>query len=337
MSDVTRELSGCTAREFRSLLKSGISFAAFLIAASCCFAQGPPPPKHAGPATTASGPSAEQALQQARRGQCQGVVPTLKKLATNPATGVDTRKEAATLGLRCSMTIDDRATALDFLTILGKQFPKDPDVLFITVHAYSDLSSRTAQDLGRYAPQSIPARKLNAEALEMQGKWTEAQNEYKAILERDPNQKGIHYLMGRLLLSKPNGDAAAVQEAKAEFEKELQVDPNNAGAEYILGEIARQGSDWDTAIARFSKAAALDPNFGDAYMGWGFCLVTVKRYEEAVPPLRMAVRLEGENPSAHYNLAVALSRSGKKEEAEKEFAIHRKMTEKPAPAATNPN
>lgn len=235
------------------------------------------------------------------------------------------------------MTIDDRATALDFLTILGKQFPKDPDVLFITVHAYSDLSSRTAQDLGRYAPQSIPARKLNAEALEMQGKWTEAQNEYKAILERDPNQKGIHYLMGRLLLSKPNGDAAAVQEAKAEFEKELQVDPNNAGAEYILGEIARQGSDWDTAIARFSKAAALDPNFGDAYMGWGFCLVTVKRYEEAVPPLRMAVRLEGENPSAHYNLAVALSRSGKKEEAEKEFAIHRKMTEKPAPAATNPN
>jgi hypothetical protein len=36
------------------------------------------------------------------------------------------------------------------------------------------------------------------------------------------------------------------------------------------------------------------------------------------------------NPSAHYNLAVALSRTGKKEEAEKEFAIQRQLTENSA-------
>jgi hypothetical protein len=41
----------------------------------------------------------------------------------------------------------------------------------------------------------------------------------------------------------------------------------------------------------------------------------------------MAVRLQEGNPGAHYNLAVALSRTGKKEEADKEFAIHRQLTQ----------
>jgi Flp pilus assembly protein TadD len=142
-------------------------------------------------------------------------------------------------------------------------------------------------------------------------------------------------LLGRLLLSKPQPDADSVQRAKEEFQKELKIDPRNAGAEYILGEMARQESQFEEAIARFSSAANLDPSFGDAFMGWGFCLVTLKRFEEAIPPLRAAVRLQGGNPSAHYNLAVALSRTGQKEEADKEFAIHRRLTQKPAPAEGN--
>jgi hypothetical protein len=37
------------------------------------------------------------------------------------------------------------------------------------------------------------------------------------------------------------------------------------------------------------------------------------------------------NPAAHYNLAVALSRTGKKEEAEQEFAIQRQLTQNSPP------
>ena len=165
----------------------------------------------------------------------------------------------------------------------------------------------------------------------MQGKWDEAQREYEEMIEKQPGAPSVHYLLGRLLLSRPDPDAKAAARAKEEFQKELQIDPQNAGAEYILGEMARQGSQWEEAVPHFAQAAKLDPNFGDAFMGWGFCLVTLKRYEEAVAPLRSAVRLQQGNPSAHYNLAVALSRSGKKEEAEKEFAIHRQLTQKPAP------
>jgi tetratricopeptide (TPR) repeat protein len=215
--------------------------------------------------------------------------------------------------------------------LLSKQFGRDPDVLFVLVHAYSDLSTRTAQDLGRTAPQSLAAHKLNAEALEMQGKWEPAQLEYEGIIEKEPDAPGIHYLLGRLLLSRPDAGADAAERAKQEFLKEVQIDPKNAGAQYILGELARRDEKWDEAISRFSMAAKLDSNFAEAYLGWGFCLVAVKRYEEAIPPLRVAVRLQQGNPSAHYNLAVALSRTGNKEEAEREFAVQRQLTQNSPP------
>ena len=270
--------------------------------------------------------SPDKALTLAEQGHCQESISALKRAMAGQVPA-ETRKRAGIVGLRCSLTLDDRDSTMDFIRLLNKQFARDPDVLFIIVHAYSDLSTRTAQDLGRTAPQSLAAHKLNAEALEMQGKWEPAQLEYEGILEKEPDAPGIHYLLGRLLLSRPDAGADAAERAKQEFLKEVQIDPKNAGAEYILGELARRDEKWDEAISRFSMAAKLDSNFAEAYLGLGFCLVAVKRYEEAIPPLRVAVRLQHGNPSAHYNLAVALSRTGKQEEAEREFAVQRQLTQ----------
>jgi tetratricopeptide (TPR) repeat protein len=270
--------------------------------------------------------SPDKALTLAEQGHCQESISALKRAMAGQVPA-ETRKRAGIVGLRCSLTLDDRDSTVDFIRLLDKQFGRDPDVLFLLVHAYSDLSTRTAQDLGRTAPQSLAAHKLNAEALEMQGKWEPAQLEYEGILEKEPDAPGIHYLLGRLLLSRPDAGADAAERAKQEFLKEVQIDPKNAGAEYILGELARRDEKWDEAISRFSMAAKLDSNFAEAYLGLGFCLVAVKRYEEAIPPLRVAVRLQQGNPSAHYNLAVALSRTGKQEEAEREFAVQRQLTQ----------
>jgi len=274
----------------------------------------------------ASGPglSPEKAISLAEQGHCRESLSALKRAmaAQVPAT---TKKNAGVVGLRCSLAVDDRDSTADFIRLLNKQFARDPDVLFVLVHAYSDLSTRTAQDLGRTAPQSLAAHKLNAEALEVQGKWEPAQLEYEGILEKEPNARGIHFLLGRLLLSRPDVGPDAAERAQQEFLKELQIDPNNAGAQDILGELARREEKWDEAISRFSQAAKLDPNFAEAYLGWGMSLVTVKRYEEAIPPLRAAARLAPGNPAVHHALATALERSGHKEEAEKEFAIHRSL------------
>ena len=108
----------------------------------------------------------------------------------------------------------------------------------------------------------------------------------------------------------------------------MELDPANAGAEYVLGELAREQNQWPEAIQHFSRATELDTGFGDAYLGLGIALLSAKRFPDAIPPLQTAVKLEPRNPASHYNLATALNRVGRKEEADKEFAIHRKMTQK---------
>lgn len=268
--------------------------------------------------------SPEKALSLAEQGHCRETISTLKR-AISTQIDSTTKKEIGVVGVRCSLAVDDRDAALDFIHALHRQFPQDPDVLYVVVHAYSDLSTRTAQDLGRTAPQSFAAHKLNAEALEMQGKWEPAQLEYEWMIKKEPNAPGIHFLLGRLLLSRPDAPADATEQAKQEFLKEIQIDPNNAGAIYILGELDRRDQKWDDAIARYTQALKADPNLAEAYLGLGYCLVNLKKYEEAVSPLRTAERLMPQNPEVHHSLGTALQRTGHTDEAQKEFAIHESL------------
>jgi tetratricopeptide (TPR) repeat protein len=279
--------------------------------------------------TSKTGPtpplSPDKAISLAQQGRCRESISALKHVMAASSPAVEMRKQAGVLGVRCSLAMDDRDSADEFIRSLSRQFPKDPDVLYVIVHAYSDLSTRTAQELARTAPDSLAAHKLGAEAFEMQGNWEAAQLEYEAILKKDPNARGIHFLLGRLLLSRPDAGPDAAERAKQEFLKEIQIDPGNAGAHYILGELARRDGKCDEAMPRFTQATNLDPNFAEAYLGEGLCLVTTKKYEEAIPPLRSAERLMPQNPEVHNTLGTALERSGHKEEAQKEFAIHESL------------
>ncbi len=281
--------------------------------------------------------SPEQAIALAEKGKCRESISALRH-AMAGSIPAETRKRAGVVGVRCALAIDDRNATLDFLRLLNKDFGQDPDVLFVVVHAYSDLSTRTAQILAQTAPQSLAAHKLNAEALEQQGKWEPAQLEYEEMIRREPNARGIHFLLGRLLLSRPDAGPDAKERAKQEFLKELQIDPSNSTAEYILGELARRDENWEEAISRYSQAAKLDSNFAEAYLGWGVCLIASKKYEDAITPLRTAERLTPQNPDVHHALATALVRSGHKQEADKEFAIHRSLSSAApgAPAGEKP-
>jgi Tfp pilus assembly protein PilF len=205
------------------------------------------------------------------------------------------------------------------------------------VHAYSDLSTDAARELAQTAPHSIPALEMDAETNELQGKWDEAEKDYRKILEENPRYPGIHFRMGRLLLSRPNPAPDFQDQAKKELQQELEIDPANAGAEYVLGELARQGQDLPEAVRRFSKATELNPKFADAYLGLGMSLLTEKNYAQAVAPLEAAVKLQPGNPAAHYSLATAYSRTGRKKDAQREFALQQQAAERlGGPNAQNP-
>jgi tetratricopeptide (TPR) repeat protein len=281
------------------------------------------------PTATAAEFPGEHAILLAKAGHCKEALPLLKE-AKSRAVDKDIKRQIGFAGVRCAMFVDQPDTAQAFLQFLNHQFPHDPEVLYLSVHTYSDLSSRAAADLAATAPMSAQGHELHAESLETQGKWDEAAKEYHLVLQQNPDTPGIHFRLGRLLLSKNNPSEADAQEAKKEMQQELAIDPNNPGAEYVLGEMAKQSEEWDEAIRHFAHAARLDAGFGDAFVGWGGSLVSAKRFSEAISPLETAVKMEPDNAAAHYFLGIAYSRTGRKEDGEREFAIQRQITQKGA-------
>ncbi len=293
------------------------------------------------PSADSSSSATKHAIELAKTGHCKEALPLLKKSIARVADK-DLKRDVGFAGVRCAMFADQPDAALDFLRALNHEFPNDPDVLYLSVHTYSDLSTRASAELANTAPTSYQALELNAEALEVQGKLDEAEKVYRQILREKPGAAGIHYRLGRVLVSKPEFGPAAAEEAKKEFEKELQIDPSNAGAEYVLGEMDKRAEQWDEAIRHFSRAARLDAGFGDAFVGWGGSLVSEKKFAEAIAPLETAVKLQSGNPAAHYLLAIAYARSGRREDGDREFAIQQKLTQKgaagePAESRQSPN
>src|SRR5262249_2613907 len=203
----------------------------------------------------------------AEAGRCREAIPVLKKELPQ-ITNSDRKRAAGLAGVRCAMGINHPDDALDFIRALTRDFPEDAEVLYQAVHVYSDLSLKSSQDLLIKASGSYQVRLLNAEALETQERWNEAAGEYRAVLAQTPGLPGIHYRIGRLLLSLPENSVtpATRDEARREFEEELKIDPRNAGAEYVLGELARQARDWAQAVDHFAKAARLDPAFAHAHI-----------------------------------------------------------------------
>ena len=268
----------------------------------------------------------ERGISLAENGHCEEALPLLKK-SIRQITDRESLKRAGLDGLRCAMTHKAYLDSLAFLEVLGHDFPRDPEVLYAATHAYSDLSQRASQDLIREAPFSYQVHQLSAESLEVQGRYDEAAAEYRKILEISPLLPGIHYRLGRALLSKQNPSPEDAKEAKEQFQQELEIDPKNAGAEYVLGELARQDNDLPLAIRHFSKATKLDAGFSEAYLGLGMSLVSSKRFADAITPLETYEKLEPDSPTGHYQLALAYGGTGRKEDANREASLQRESAE----------
>jgi len=271
--------------------------------------------------------AAQRAAALADTGHCQEALPQLSK-ALGHIQDSDLKRKVGLAGVKCSMAASDAGRAVSFLVWLNHEFPHDAAILYLSSHVYSDLSVRASNELLSTNPGSPQVHELNAEALETMGKWKEAAEEYRAVLAKDPQMPGIHYRLGRLLLSQPNAPPTVKDDARREFEEELKIDPSNAGANFVLGELARQAENWPAAIEYFSKATKLDVSFGDAYLGLGRSLMGANKAAEAIAPLEIAAKLQPDNPAVHFNLATAYRRAGRKADADREFVEHRQASEK---------
>lgn len=270
-------------------------------------------------AKPSSSAAAEQGIKLVESGRCTEALPLLKR--SLPLTTDKPMRHALEMAtIRCAMAVDQEQTAVDTLLLLKRESPGDPEVLYIATHYFSELGMRSAQQLQAVAPDSPQQHRLEAEALESQGKNEEAAAVYSKILASNPKTPGIHYRLGQIALDQagPNG---ATDGAKQEFQKELEVDPANASAEFILGELARRAAQWDEAIGHFSRASKLDAGFTEAKLALGMSFTASGKFDQAISPLESYVKMQPEDPAGHYQLAMAYSRTGNKEGATREMAL----------------
>lgn len=274
--------------------------------------------------------SAQRGIQLAERGLCNQALPLLRKSLPHIARK-KLRYDVAMATAQCGMSVNEEAAVVGALVLLRREFPHDPKVLYTATHFYSELASRAAQELAATAPTSAEAQELEAEALESHGKLEQAAAEYRKILQKYPDQAGIHYRLGQLILSEPP-TATTADDAKREFEEELKVDPTAASAEFMLGDLARQAQQWDDAIVHFSRAAKLDAGFSEAFLGLGMSLNAAGKNSDAVLPLEKYVKMEPSDPAGHYQLAIAYARTGRRQEAERQMALQRETAKKAPPS-----
>ena len=210
--------------------------------------------------------------------------------------------------------------------ILNREFPNDPEVLYLATHLFSDLSIRASQQLLYAAPSAYQVHELNAEALEAQGKWDEAAVGIWRGAQEEPEREGYSLSPGPPAAFRSK-EGRTTQAARREFEEELKIDPANAGAEYVLGELARQDQQFPAAIEHFGRAAKLDASFADAFIGLGRSLLDGGRIAEAVRPSRppaSSSRIIPRRISPRHGL----SPRGAQGQANHEFALHQQTSEK---------
>jgi tetratricopeptide (TPR) repeat protein len=276
-------------------------------------------PKKAAPPDSAA--SAQQALNLAEGGRCKEALPALVR-AIPHLTDKELRYHAAMGQARCGMALEDTQAAVSALMLLKRDFPDDPQVLFVCVHYFSQLATRTSQELGAKAPTSFQARRLEAEAFESQGRWDEAAGMYRGILKENPAEPGVHYRLGQVLITKA-GDSGSLDEARAEFRKELEIDAHNSASEFVLGELDRRARNYDEAARHFTRASQIDAEFAEAYLALGMSLTAAFKFAEAVKPLETYVKMQPDDPAGHFQLAMAYGRTGNREGAQREAAAQK--------------
>ncbi len=124
--------------------------------------------------------SLEQGIERASKGRCEEALPLLKKF-TPRVTDNQLKYRAQMAIVRCAMNRKDDETTANTLFALKRDFPEDPEVLYITTQFFLEIAVRASQDLAAVAPSSYQPRKLQAESLESQNKWEEAAAIYHAL------------------------------------------------------------------------------------------------------------------------------------------------------------
>jgi len=100
------------------------------------------------------------------------------------------------------------------------------------------------------------------------------------------------------------------EKAIAEFTKAIKLDPDYADAYSNRGGAYAAIEQYDLAIADYNKAIELDPEDADAYMYRGWAYTDIGQYDLAIADYNKAIELDPEDADAYYWRGAAYADTG---------------------------
>lgn len=255
------------------------------------------------------------ALAEAGQGDCKTALPQLTKQAG---------RLAGLAAVKCYSVSGDTAAALAALQRLAREYPNDPDVLYLAAKLHMKAFNDATYAMFQRAPASYRVHELSAEIFEVENRYADAIAEYKKALEVNPNAVDLHFRLGRAMLLESH-DPQALDRAAAEFKAELKVSPEDSACEFQLGQIALAKNDSAEAKSHFERAVSLSPDFVQALIALG----KLSSHPQAIQLLSRATKLQPTNESAHYALLTAYRNSGQMDKAKQEKEILDRLQKPP--------
>ena len=198
--------------------------------------------------------------------------------------------------------------------------PRDPDALYYVGVTAGVLAQLEYERLLALAPESARAHQLLGESYEAQGRAQEAEAEFEAALEANPDSVEVLVALGDLARSDLAQSKERFAEARAYYSRATERAPDNYDALYGLGACEAFAGKHAKAATLFHRAVRVAPDSAPAHLGLGISLLQTGEAARAATELEAAVGLEPRMREAHYHLGRAYQTLGRSQEAQAAFA-----------------
>jgi tetratricopeptide (TPR) repeat protein len=205
-------------------------------------------------------------------------------------------------------------------------------------HIWLDRSARALRQAVESDPTAEHLQGLG-EVLARQGHYTQAIEQYRRAIEREPTRATVHSDLADALMSEASGEnldepvpivplsdaaqqqriVAAGRTALVELREAARLDRNLPGLHARMGAIYDVLGQREDALLAFQEAVRQDPHDAEAHYTLGALYMNRAEPDKALPELEEAARLAPLSPAIRINLAAVFLALERWREAEREM------------------
>jgi tetratricopeptide (TPR) repeat protein len=211
----------------------------------------------------------------------------------------------------------ERAIVLLTEMTRGTEGQKTPDT--ITAAGIAGLRRALVPPEVPQADRDLVWKLGDAMSSAMEQSQKDAIPKFETVLAEYPNEPNVHFRFGAYLMGQEP------ERGIAEIEKTLELDPKHVPALVSLAAIYLKRGDLDKARQYAEKSVETSPGDFATHITLGRVKLESDDAAGAAKELELAIRLAPDVPEAHFILASAYSRLGRKAEADREREEFRRL------------